>query len=749
MAVTGNKSEALFFKTVKMRCMSFCIVFCLLTPATGQQVPNISESKKKSVKSGTSIRIDKSSAYLFTYFTGNNKGEEAICFALSNDGYNYRALNHNMPVISSNQISSTGGVRDPHILRGADDKTFYMVATDMCVAKNGWNANHSMVFLKSEDLVNWSSHIVNIPKAFTEFAAINRVWAPQTIYDPQKGRYMVYWSMRIGNESDKIYYAYANKDFTGLETTPKQLFFHPENVPCIDGDIIFNGGKYYLFFKDGGKSDGIKQAISDQLTEGYILKDKRLEQTDEDVEGAGVFKLNNSDSWILMYDVYRNGKYQFTQSKDLENFKLIDNEISMNFHPRHGTVIAITAKEAENLASKWLSPEDVLLSANSKALKKLNSALDTANHKVNLSVKTGTVLKSFNPEFTLFPGITIKPKGAQNFMSGSVKYTVAIKGSGTQTYDVSVKENHNPVLDGYYADPEILFAEKTGKFYLYPTSDGFTNWTGTYFKTFSSGNLTDWKDEGVILDLAKDVSWAKKNAWAPCIIEKKMDGKYKYFYYFTAAQKVGVAVADNPTGPFVDSGKPLIDKYPEGVKGGQQIDPDVFTDPESGKSYLYWGNGYMAGAELNDDMVSVKPGSTKVITPDESFREGTYVIYRKGVYYFMWSADDTRSENYQVHYGTADSPLGKISVPENNLVIAKDREAGIYATGHNSVIQIPGTDEWYLVYHRFNYPNGLKMGRAAGYNREVCIDKLEFNQDGSIKQVKPTHSGIQVVSIKR
>jgi GH43 family beta-xylosidase len=114
----------------------------------------------------------------------------------------------------------------------------------------------------------------------------------------------------------------------------------------------------------------------------------------------------------------------------------------------------------------------------------------------------------------------------------------------------------------------------------------------------------------------------------------------------------------------------------------------------------------------------------------------------------MWSEDDTRSENYRVRYGTADQPLGKITVPENNLVIAKDPSAGIYATGHNSTIQIPGKDEWYLVYHRFNYPNGIKMGDAAGYNREVCIDKMEFNQDGSIKQVIPTHEGIQPVVIK-
>jgi hypothetical protein len=637
---------------IPIKWICVCLALGVLAPAMAQQASTKNYS-----------------AYLFAYFTGAGKDEESIRFAISNDGYNYKALNNNMPVINPAQISSTGGVRDPHILRGTDGKTFYMVATDLHVVKDGWGPNQAMVLLKSKDLVNWSSHIVNVAKRFPGLSDISKVWAPQTIFDSQKKKYMIYWSMSFGKGPIKIYYAYANPDFTGLETTPKQLFFSPDSTTCLDADIIFKDGKYHLFMKATGKTPGIKEAISDKLTEGYVLSDKRLEQTSEEVEGSGVFKLNNSDTWILMYDLFKKGKYQFTESKDLENFKAIDNEISMNFHPRHGTVIPITAKEAKVLINKWPSSDE--------------------------------------------------------------------------------KEAHNPVLKGYYADPDILYAEKTGKFYIYPTSDGFDNWSGTYFKAFSSKDLTNWKDEGVILDLGKDVSWAKKNAWAPCIIEKKIDGKYKYFYYFTAAQKIGVAVADDPTGPFVDSGKPLIDKYPEGVSRGQQIDPDVFTDPKTGKSYLYWGNGYMASAELNEDMVSLKPGTTKILTPAASYNEGSYVTYRNGIYYFMWSENDTRSEDYQVHYGMTDSPQGHINIPENNLVIAKDKAVGIYGTGHHAVIQIPGKDEWYIVYHRFKYPEGITMGQAAGYNREVCIDKLEFNNDGTIKQVKPTHEGVKAINKAR
>src|SRR5690606_31071401 len=112
------------------------------------------------------VKEENYSAYLFTYFTGNSKPEEAIHFAVSTDGYNFKALNGNQPVISSEKISSTGGVRDPHILRGANGKTFYMVVTDMVSAK-GWDSNRGMVLLKSTDLVNWTSSVVDFQKRFS------------------------------------------------------------------------------------------------------------------------------------------------------------------------------------------------------------------------------------------------------------------------------------------------------------------------------------------------------------------------------------------------------------------------------------------------------------------------------------------------------------------------------------------------------------------------------------------------------
>lgn len=684
------------------------------------------------------------SAYLFAYFTGNTKAEESIRFAISEDGYRYKALNNNEPIISSAQISSTGGVRDPHILRGADGKTFYMVVTDMVSAK-GWDANRAMVLLKSNDLLKWTSSIINIQEKYPNQENLKRVWAPQTIYDPAAKKYMVYWSMKHGDEPDKIYYAYANANFTDLEGTPKQLFFSPTNGSCIDGDIMYDKGKYNLFFKTEGNGNGIKKAVSNELTKGYVFGDKYLQQTKDAVEGAGVFKLNNTDEYILMYDVYTKGRYQFTKSKDLNNFKVIDEEISMDFHPRHGTVMAITAEEENRLLSKWYAAKSVLQGAQNSSIKKNNIVVDSVTKTAFLPVNFGTDLKAFDPQFSKFAGVNIKPAGKVDFSKGPVNYTIKVGSQVAETYVVSAAVNNNPVLNGYYADPEILYSNQTSKYYLYPTSDGFTGWSGTYFKTFSSPDLVNWKDEGVIVDLNKDVSWAKKNAWAPTAIEKKVNGAYKYFYYFTAAQKIGVAVADHPAGPFKDSGKALIAKRPVGTKGGQEIDPDVFTDPKTGKTYLYWGNGHMAVAELNADMVSIDTNSIKVITPDKTFREGTEVFFRNGKYYFLWSENDTRDPDYGVRYGFSDSPTGKITIPENNLILTKLPEQAIYGTGHNSVIQIPGKDEWYIVYHRFTRPKGIIMGESAGYNREVCIDKMEFDETGAIKKVIPTLAGIKPI----
>ncbi len=319
----------------------------------------------------------------------------------------------------------------------------------------------------------------------------------------------------------------------------------------------------------------------------------------------------------------------------------------------------------------------------------------------------------------------------------------------------------NPVLPEFHADPEVMYSEQTGLFYIYSTTDGAEGWGGYYFTAFSSPDLVHWKHEGIVLDLAtSQVPWATGNAWAPCIEEKRQaDGTYKYYFYYSGHDRergrksIGVATSDSPTGPFTDLGRPIVYDLPEGVAHGQQIDVDVFTDPASGKSYLYWGNGYMAGAELSGDMLSVKPETVTLLTPeggtlgDYAYREAPYVFCRAGKYYFLWSVDDTGSPNYHVAYGTSDSPLGPIAVASDPVVLMQSPGDGIYGTAHNSVLRLPGTDEWYIVYHRINKDYLLPEPKGPGFHREVCIDRMEFNPDGTIRPVVPTNTGVAPVSL--
>lgn len=486
---------------------------------------------------------------------------------------------------------------------------------------------------------------------------------------------MIYYTMRFRNERNKLYYVYVNDDFDRIESLPQLLYEYPdETVSAIDGDITKVGDKYHLFYVAHDGQPGIKQAVSDRISGDYEYDPRWYDFEPKSCEAPTVWKRLGEDKWVLMYDVY---------SITPHNFAFTETSDFITF---------------KNLGR---FNEGVMKSTNFNAPK--HGAV------VHLTAEEADKLEAY------------WQKNKRKYVS-----TASIQ--------------KNPLFSGYYADPEVLYSEQTKKYYIYPTTDGIPNWGGTSFKAFSSADLKTWKEERVVLDL-RNVSWAKKNAWAPCIIEKKQtDGSYKYYFYYTAERQIGVAVGDRPEGPFRDSGKPLISRErPSGMKRGQNIDPDVFTDPVSGKTYLYWGNYYMAVCELNDDMVSVKPNTTKIlIDNDRHYSEAPYVFYRDGYYYFTWSKNDTRSADYEVRYVRSKSPVGPIDPSESRVVVCKKPDQGIYATGHQSFLQVPGTDEWYVVYHRFKFPDGITMGSEAGYHREVCMDRMYFNEDGTIKQVVPS-----------
>lgn len=300
--------------------------------------------------------------YLFAYFEGrgDKMKQEQLRFALSNDGVTWRALNENRPIIASDTISESGGIRDPHILRG-EDGMFYIVATDMFTHKYGWGSNPGIVLLRSNDLINWSHAKINLSKDFTKrFGDAYWVWAPQTIYDKKAKKYMIYFTLQRNDRKTLItYYAYVNKDFTGFESEPKQLF--AAKYGSIDSDIIYKDGVYHHFYKGNTKDEngkeyinGIQQATSKSLRGKWKEDFKYLDAYagKRSVEGSSIFKFNGKEEYALMYDMYRDGRYEYQTSTDLYNFSE-PKAFDKNFHPRHGSIISLTKDELQRLQEKW------------------------------------------------------------------------------------------------------------------------------------------------------------------------------------------------------------------------------------------------------------------------------------------------------------------------------------------------------------------------------------------------------------
>lgn len=297
------------------------------------------------------------------------------------------------------------------------------------------------------------------------------------------------------------------------------------------------------------------------------------------------------------------------------------------------------------------------------------------------------------------------------------------------------RRSGNPILPGWYADPEARIFQ--GRYWIYPTYSAPYD-DQLFFDAFYSDDLVHWTKVDRILTKA-DIPWARRAMWAPSPIEK--NGKYYYYFAANDIQSndelggIGVAVADRPEGPFRDAlGKPLIDKF---YNGAQPIDPHVFID-DDGTAYLYYGGwGHCNVCKLNDDMISIgvfDDGEMfKEITP-EGFVEGPCMIKRNGKYYFMWSEGGWTGPNYSVAYAIASSPVGPFI--REGTILQKDPEVATGA-GHHGILNVPGTDEWFIVYHR------RPLGETDPNHRVVCIDRMEFTADGRIKPVIMTHHGVE------
>lgn len=320
----------------------------------------------------------------------------------------------------------------------------------------------------------------------------------------------------------------------------------------------------------------------------------------------------------------------------------------------------------------------------------------------------------------------------------------------------------NPIVRGWYADPEIRIFK--GEYWIYPTysdddgtpgrSRSFTPeqtrmraqsqliWAPflkqTFLDAFSSPDLVHWTRHEHVLDV-ENVSWAAYAVWAPSAIEHK--GKYYLFFGANDIKSnaqlggIGVAVSDRPEGPFKDAlGKPLVGQI---HNGAQPIDQMVFRD-DDGQIYMYYGGWkHLNVVKLAPDLLSVVPFADGVtyreITPDPAYVEGSFMAKRKGMYYLMWSEGDWTGPDYRVAYAMSASPMGPFK--RIGTILEQDDKIARGA-GHHSVVNIPGTDDWYIVYHR------RPLNEQDGNHREMAIDRMVFNADGTIQPVRMTNEGV-------
>jgi arabinoxylan arabinofuranohydrolase len=287
------------------------------------------------------------------------------------------------------------------------------------------------------------------------------------------------------------------------------------------------------------------------------------------------------------------------------------------------------------------------------------------------------------------------------------------------------KNEGNPLVKHMYtADPSAhVFNDKI---YIYTSHDENNS---TYFDmldwhVFSSENLQDWEDHGPILSIA-DLKWATKWAWAPDCIER--EGKY-YFYYPVERTKIGVAVSDSPTGPFVDTlQKPLIDNTDQVEKiGPEPIDPALLIEDE--QAYMYFGCRELRAVKLKDNMMEVDGDILNIkingIEDDKEnfggfYGEGPWVFNRNDLFYFMYS--NGWGKESTLVYATSKNPLGpfdfkgEVMEPVNSW------------TSHGSIVEFKG--KWYIFYHDMTLSGN-------NYQRSICFNEITFDEKGNINKLK-------------
>ena len=692
-------------------------------------------------KTGTEKSIFKTdteeNAFLFAYFLGNSPEQERLSYAVSTDGYNFKALNNGEAVWKSDV--GTECIRDPYIFR-CEDGSYRMLATDM-KSSLGWSSNRNIISAKSYDLINWTDvTLIEVANKYPSMMGSDRAWAPQAIYVPEKDTYMIYWANHSDETGNRtiMYYAYSH-DLKKFDTDPALLFAPENGDSAIDSDIIFKNGKYYMYYKNE-TNKRIYLATSSNAA-GPYSEIKQISEGTMGVEGPNIYNIPGTDRWLLMSDAYGDGYYVMQETDDLENFRLLGrNEYSFNFTPRHGYVIPISMEQYKNLLDAY--PSDSI------------SPFCTGTEEIVINSELNSVVN--------LPDKVVAGYSDGSSAEFSVKWNdddiSAIDTCKKGTYTVS--GNIQPVS---YSEPFIT--ERADPF-ITDGDDGYYYFTASYP---AFGNADNGYDR-IILRRSNTVSgladaeektiWMahsggimSKHIWAP-----EMHRINNIWYMFFAAGSSENVWAIRPyvlkcsgdpyTGTWTECGQMKAAPGDTESFAGFSLDMTYFEN--NGKHYVIWaeikGDSSIFMAEINPDEPYQLISKPVMLTrPEYSWEkvnnrvnEGASVIKTDSKVYVFFSASGTGSE-YCVGRLEADinsnlmnpSSWRKLSSP----VLATSDLNGPSGPGHNSFVTDENGDIL-IVYHARPVSHADKKCGTYCDNplydpcRHTMIKKVHFDRNG-------------------
>jgi len=698
------------------------------------------------IETYSTISTDKPDvAYLFAYFLGNAPEQERLSYAVSTDGYNFKALNGGRAVWQSSV--GTKCLRDPYIFKG-EDGLYYMLATDM-KSSLGWNSNRNLLSAKSTDLVHWFDETsIEIANKYSLMQGADRAWAPQAIYDPEKGSYMIYFAARVPGRDNRtiMYYAYS-KDMKKLDTEPQLLFAPANGNDAIDSDIIYQNGKYYMYYKNE-TNKRIYLATADHAN-GPYKEIKQVSEGNLGVEGPNIYNLIGTDKWLMMSDAYGDGYYVMQETTDLENFKTVSrSSYSFNFTPRHGYVIPINGDQYTALINAY--PSEGLSPINTRVKAPVVNVTAGGSAQMPETVTaeyTGGGVCEMSVEWN-----SSDLAAVDTLKAGVYQVRGTVRSSAELYDDPFIKERADPYVvdggDGYY-----YF---TASYPAYGSVDrGYDRIILRRSRTVkglaSAEEKTIWKaHSGGILS---------KHIWAP---EMHYIGGSWYMFFAAGASDNIWAIrpyvlkcdGDPYTGNWTECGQMQASYGDNDSFRSFSLDMTYFEN--NGKHYVIWaeikGDSSLFMAEIDPAKPWQLISKPIMLTKPEynwekvnnRVNEGAAVLKTGNKVYVFFSASGTGSE-YCVGRMEADINSDLMNIKNwkklSSPVLSTADVKGCAGPGHNSFVR----DEMgnlLIVYHA--RPDSHSSQKCGTYNKDPLYDPCRHTR---IKRVAFDGNGDPVINL--